>query len=264
MSASDFRKLAVRRAFEHAATTYDAAARVQREAAQSLAAFASEFPPLAPPRFVLDAGCGTGYALPELRSRFPHARLLALDFSTAMLARATRDFPAAPLCADIERLPLADGCVDLYWSSLALQWCDPAAALAEVARVLTPGGVAWIATLGPYTLTELRTAFAAVDDDVHVIDFSSPSFWQAACRDAGLVVEAHGGDARYDFGPDLRALLGNIKAIGARTVGEKRRRRTLGKQGWQTLQAAYEAFRRPDGLLPATYDLILLALRKPA
>ncbi|MDR1229374.1 MAG: methyltransferase domain-containing protein [Azoarcus sp.] len=255
------RKYEIRRAFDRAAATYDTAARVQREAAAHLSAFAPT--PAEPVHCVLDAGCGTGHALPGLAARFPQARRIALDFSPAMLARA-RAFDALPLCADIEYLPLADATVDLYWSSLALQWCDPARALAEAARVLKPGGAAWIATLGPRTLHELRTAFAAVDGDVHVIDFAAIAHWLAIAEASGLVVEAHGQMLLCEIAADLRALLGNIKAIGAHTVGEKRRRRTLGRRGWQILQSAYEAFRRPGGALPATYDLILLALRKPA
>ena len=46
------------------------------------------------------------------------------------------------------------------------------------------------------------------------------------------------------------------------TVGDGRRTRPLGRKAFETLAARYEARRRADGLLPATYDLILLILRK--
>jgi malonyl-CoA O-methyltransferase len=257
-------RIEVRRAFERAAPTYEMVAHVQNAAAQRLLAFAATQGPPAKPRRVLDAGCGPGQSLPALAARFPQARCLALDFSPAMLARAARALPTAlPVCADIERLPFPDGSLDLYWSSLALQWCDPATALLEAARVLAPGGAAWIATLGPRTLHELRAAFSAVDENAHVIDFSAADHWIEAARSAGFALHAHTQETLFDLAADLRALLGNIKRVGAHVVGEKRRRRTLGRRGWQALQSAYENFRRPDGALPATYDLILLALRKP-
>jgi malonyl-CoA O-methyltransferase len=266
-ASSSLRKHEIRLAFERAAYTYDAAARVQREAVQCLFAFAEAQPPAHPVRRLLDTGCGTGQALAGLTARFPQAQSIALDFSPAMLAQARTacaTIPIVPVCADIERLPFADASIDLYWSSLALQWCDPATALAEAARVLSPGGCAWIATLGPQTLHELRTAFTAVDDDTHVIDFTGSEHWLDAAQAAGFAIQPHTHTRTplYDLAPDLHTLLGNIKAIGARSVGENRRRRPLGRHNWQTLQAAYEAFRRPDGALPATYDLILLALRK--
>ena len=257
-------RIEVRRAFERAAPTYEAVAHVQNAAAKRLLAFTATQSPPAKLRRVLDAGCGPGRSLPALAARFPQARCIALDFSPAMLARATRALPAAlPVCADIDGLPFPDDSLDLYWSNLALQWCDPAAAFLEAARVLAPGGVAWIATLGPRTLHELRAAFSAVDEDTHVIDFAAAAHWIEAARSAGFELQSHAQETLFDLAADLRALLGNIKRVGAHAVGEKRRRRTLGRCGWQTLQSAYENFRRSDGALPATYDLILLALRKP-
>jgi malonyl-CoA O-methyltransferase len=259
------RKNQVRRAFDHAAPTYGSAAHVQGMAAQRLLAFSREQPLPAHIRRVLDAGCGTGQTLPALSVCFPLAQCVALDFSTAMLAYAAHTHGASHLiCADIERLPLGDASIDFYWSSLALQWCSPETALREACRVLSPGGVARIATLGPRTLHELRTAFGAVDDGVHVIDFSPTEHWLTASKDVGLTVQSYLQENIFDIAADLRTLLGNIKAIGARTVRNRERQQSLGKKGWWALQSAYEAFRRPDGTLPATYDLVLLALRKPA
>ena len=256
-------KSQIRRAFDHAAPTYDSAAHVQGMAAQHLLAFTRTQPLPIHVRRVLDAGCGTGQSLPALSKHFPQAQCIALDFSSAMLAHAAQAASASDLvCADIEHLPLADASIDFYWSSLALQWCSPKAALREIIRVLSPGGIARIATLGPQTLHELRTAFRAVDDDNHVIDFTPTEHWLKASRTAGLNVQSYSQETLFDYAIDLHTLLGNIKAIGARTVGN--RRRFLGRKGWQTLQTAYEAFRCPDGTLPASYDLILLALEKPA
>jgi len=258
-------KTQIRRAFDRAAPTYGSAAHVQGAAAQRLLALTRAQSLPAHLRYVLDAGCGVGQSLPALSAFFPQAQCIALDFSTAMLAHAARTACASHLiCADAERLPLADGSIDFYWSSLAFQWCSPETVLRETFRLLSPGGVARIATLGPRTLHELRTAFGAVDDGNHVIDFTAIEHWLTVSNAAGLTVQFHSHETLFDFATDLRTLLGNIKAIGARTIASQQRRRSLGRKGWQALQSAYEAFRRPDGALPATYDLILLALRKPA
>lgn len=256
----------MRRAFDRAAASYDSAAAVQREVCQRLAAFGAGHPPARPVEHVLDAGCGTGYGLGLLAKRFPQAALVALDFAPAMLQTLQLQAEVAALpalvCADVEALPLADRSVDLLWSSLTLQWCEPARAMSEVARVLRPGGAAWLATLGPRTLYELREAFSAVDEAEHVIRFQAPDAWERHAKQAGLTVRASENAPAYALAPDLRTLLRDIKTIGAHTVGEARRRAPLGRAAWRTLEARYEPHRRADGELPATYDVILLALER--
>ncbi len=260
-------KRAVRHAFDRAAPGYDAAAAVQREVCARLAALVRLHHRGQTVRHTLDAGCGTGFGQAHLAALFPESTQFALDFAPAMLHRLRAGLPAAgdtlAVCADLEHLPFATGSLDQIWSSLAVQWCDPALALAELGRCLSPGGEAWIATLGPRTLWELRTAFAAVDDDAHVLAFHPAETWTAASHAAGLTAVAVEHADAPALAPDLRSLLRDIKAIGAHTVGDARRRRPLGRHAWARLQSAYEHYRRADGQLPATYDLILLALRKP-
>lgn len=254
----------MRSAFDRAAESYDGAAVVQREICHRLAGFAAAAPHVGAPCRALDAGCGTGYGLDLLASLCPGAELYALDFAPAMLIRLAASRPGTGtslLCGDLEALPLAGGVMDVVWSSLALQWCDPAVALAEIARVLRPGGVAWLATLGPATLWELRDAFAAVDDAEHAIRFHAVEHWRNTAAAAGLQVGAADSQPVHAFAPDLRQLLRDIKAIGAHSVGSEPRP-ALTRAGWRVLEGRYDAHRRPDGQLPATYDLILLALRK--
>jgi malonyl-CoA O-methyltransferase len=257
----------VRDAFDRAAASYDSAAAVQREICNRLAAFASAHPVKGSLGRVLDAGCGTGFGLDLLAGCCPGATRIALDFAPAMLGRlmpaaAGADAPI-PVCADLEALPLADASIDAVWSSLALQWCEPTRALAEFARVLRPGGLAWIATLGPRTLWELREAFAAVDDAAHVIEFHPLDEWHAVARKAGFAVPGREARTAFALAPDLRGLLRDIKAIGAHSVGPERRREPLGRGAWRILESRYEAHRRADGMLTATYDVILIALHKP-
>jgi SAM-dependent methyltransferase len=98
---------------------------------------------LAPGERVLDAGCGTGALLRALLERQPSAVVTGLDASDAMLARARAVVPArVPLLAgDVAALPFADGCFELVVSSSSFHyWEDKPAALAELRRVLVPGG----------------------------------------------------------------------------------------------------------------------------
>lgn len=93
----------------------------------------------------LDVGSGPGNVTASLaRAAGPDGLGLGVDISEPMLARAVRN-EAGPqvgfIKADAQRLPLRDKTIDVAVSTAVLQLVpDPAAALAEIARVLRPGG----------------------------------------------------------------------------------------------------------------------------
>jgi len=253
-------KRRVARAFSRAADGYDAAARLQREIAHRL----MEWLPEQTGSHLLDLGCGTGYAAPHLHTRYPRATLLHLDLAHGMLAfaRMQRPVPGGQyLCGDAEQLPLADASVDLIWSSLAVQWCErPERLLAELARVLKPGGRCLLATLGPGTLHELRQSWAVVDDDVHVNSFVSLTHLLAHNRELTPVrQETERRVLRYQR---LLQLMHELKALGAHNVNHRRSQGLSSRQRLIRLLDAYEDWRGEDGLLPATYEVYYLELCK--
>ncbi|MFK4263943.1 class I SAM-dependent methyltransferase [Streptomyces milbemycinicus] len=100
---------------------------------------------LRPGDAVLDAGCGTGRALPALRAAVgPTGTVLGADATPAMLLaaiRADRHREAALALADVTRLPLRDGCLDaVFGAGLISHLPDPEAGLRELARVVRPQG----------------------------------------------------------------------------------------------------------------------------
>ncbi|WP_424870948.1 class I SAM-dependent methyltransferase [Streptomyces sp. SAI-229] len=95
---------------------------------------------------VLDAGCGTGRALPPLRAAVgPSGVVLGADLTPAMLreaARAGRDRDGALLLTDVAALPLRPATLDaVFAAGLIAHLPDPAGDLREIARVVRPGGV---------------------------------------------------------------------------------------------------------------------------
>jgi len=93
----------------------------------------------------LDVGSGPGNVTASLADGGgPDGLALGVDISEPMLARAVRN-EAGPqvgfIRADAQRLPLRDNTVDVVVSMAVLQLIpNPAAALAEIARVLRPRG----------------------------------------------------------------------------------------------------------------------------
>lgn len=92
-------------------------------------------------RRLLDVGCGAGGAL-ALAAGYG-AEVTGLDASEPMLAVARERLPAADLhVGDLQDLPFGDGVFAVVTAFNAVQYAaDPAAAVAELARVTGPGGL---------------------------------------------------------------------------------------------------------------------------
>jgi malonyl-CoA O-methyltransferase len=213
------------------------------------------------PRVVVDLGAGTGLAAIALKRRYPSGRVLALDLAPAMLLRARtrqtlwRRFDR--VAADPAALPLRDASVDMVFSNLSLQWCnDPDRVLRDCQRVLRPGGVLHLTTLGPDTLVELRRAWQAADPGhVHVNRFIDMHDLGDALVRAGFaepVLDVERYTLTYD---DAQALMRDLQAIGASNANAGRARGLTGKAALARMRAAYEQFRR-EGRLPATYEVV--------
>lgn len=95
---------------------------------------------------MLEAGCGVGAQTAHLTAAGPGARIVAVDLDAESLAVARARTPAADhpvgwLRADVGRLPFADGAFDHAFVCFVLEHLPhPARALAELRRVLRPGG----------------------------------------------------------------------------------------------------------------------------
>lgn len=260
MAEAEYRldRAQLRASFERASASYEAAARLQRGVAAELLARLAAFG--FTPGVVLDLGCGTGRVTAELTARYPHALVIALDLAPGMLREARRHLQAGRrferVCGDALRLPLKDASVDIVFSNLMLQWCEPLeTALREVRRVLRGSGFFTFSTFGPDTLRELRASWAQADTYNHVNHFPDIHAVGDALTRCGLMEPVLDID-RYELDyPDTLTLMRDLKAIGAHNVTCGRPRSLLGRARLERVAQAYESFRR-DGQLPATHEVI--------
>jgi len=109
---------------------------------------------------VLDIGTGTGQYLAPLRERVPHGHIIAGDLSWGMLRDLrVKGVPGGAwlLNADAEALPLADESCDAIIASYVMFFVpDIPGAVAEMHRILRPGGVLLAVTLAHVYMEELR------------------------------------------------------------------------------------------------------------
>ena len=95
------------------------------------------------PKDVFDIGCGTGWLVERLASA--GHRVTAIDYRPEAVEAVRRRSPAArAIVADACAVPLDAGSADVVVLLDVLEHTDDAAALAEVYRLLRPGGVALI------------------------------------------------------------------------------------------------------------------------
>ncbi len=93
---------------------------------------------------VLDVAAGTGKLTRQLHAL--GARCVGVEPSAAMRAVFARTVPGVPLIGGTaEQVPVANATMDAAVVAQAFHWFDPDRALAELARVLRPGG--WLALI---------------------------------------------------------------------------------------------------------------------
>ena len=98
------------------------------------------------PALVVDLGSGTGLSTAIWGGRAE--RVIGIEPNADMRQTAMRNIEGDPNAAHIEyregtaqQTGLPDGCADIVTCSQAFHWMEPAATLAEIARILRPGGL---------------------------------------------------------------------------------------------------------------------------
>jgi len=168
---------------------------------------------------------------------------------------------------DLERLPVADGRLDLAVSLLALQSVnDLPGALVQMRRALKPDGLLIAALIGGETLTELRQSLTIAESELlggaspRVAPFVDVRALGGLAQRAGLalpVVDLDRAIVRY---ADMFALVADLRAMGATNALEARARKPLRREILARAAALYsERFADPDGRVRATFDLVWLA-----
>jgi len=240
----------IAKSFGSASQSYDVSARLQRYSGKHLM-------PWLPNRNdlnVIDLGCGTGFFTDVLSGRYQ--QVIGLDISTNMLsfAKSSRNKSIHWIEADAYKLPFADKSIDLVYSNLMIQWCEHLdIVIKEILRVLKPGGLFIFTTLIEGTLFELKSSWAQVDQDKHVIDFKTETELENLFNtEHSTLIEQNCQDIILEY-ENVLHLARELKGLGANHVPEKLGKGLAGKDKWQKMMESYKDFLEPSGIYPATY-----------
>ncbi len=248
----------IHRGFERASGSYDDYAVLQRQVAEEMLERLQSVA-LKPTR-VIDVGCGTGFCTRRLHKVWPSAQITGLDLSAGMVQQASRRkgwFSRQSYCrADASFLPVNDAAVDVVFSSLMLQWCEPLTVFAEFRRVLNDDGLLMFSTFGPDTLKELRQSWASIDDRPHVIDFPDMHDHGDALLHAGFREPVMDVDRFTLTYSDVLGLLRDLHGIGSRNTMAARRTGLMSRDRLRRLEEAYQQFADNEGRLPASYEVV--------
>lgn len=133
------------------------------------------------PGRVLDIGCGVGFGGSLLEAEDRDVFALDYDLGAATMASERQDASLLALCSDGAQLALASGRFDWVCSSHIIEhFHTPEHHIREMARVLRPGGTAFVLTPNPpadlenpyhvhlFTPEALRISLEAYFDDVWI------------------------------------------------------------------------------------------------
>lgn len=240
----------IARNFGLASHSYDISARLQRYTGKMLMPYLPNRNDLT----VLDLGAGTGFFTDILASTYQ--QVIGLDISNQMLkfAQQNRTDNIKWIEADAYKLPLQNNSIDLIYSNLMIQWCDPLkTVLDEIIRVLKPGGLFIFSTLIDGTLYELKSSWGQVDNEQHVIDFKTEDELNSIFNTAtSRLIEQQNKDIILEY-ENVLHLAHELKGLGANQIPKQTNKGLAGKDKWNKMTRSYQDFQELNGIYPATY-----------
>lgn len=234
--------------------------RVAEDFADRLAIIQRSFP------VVLDLPAYHGVLARRLAGISSVGRVIEAD-----LVEAAPGLTGPVLLADEEALPFAPGSLDAILSALSLQWVnDLPGALLQMRHALKPDGLLLAAILGGATLKELREAWLVAEDEVsggaspRVAPFADVRDVGSLLQRAGFALPVVDSDTVTVTYANPLALMRDLKGMGASNAMSARRRVPVTRRLLLRAAEVYaERFARPDGRVPATFEIITMTAWVP-
>ncbi len=252
-------KTEICKAFNSHSDEYDVHAKIQHEIGERLFERLNYLK--MKPRYILDLGCGSGVFSRRLKKMYPGAEIIGFDIAYLMLGQAKKKQGWIQkwtlVNGDMEAMPFAQGLFDLIFANQVIHWSHEwSLLLREISRVMNPDGCLMFSTLGPDTFSELRKAWAEVDEFAHINEFRDMhDIGDCLLAEYFLdpVVDMEIITAHYQT---LSELVRALKSQGVRNINMARNPGLTGKKSWELFEQHMEPFRTEKGKYALTYEVI--------
>ncbi len=221
------------------------------------------------PTKILELGRSLGHFANLLQQQQPKAQVISMGLvppsvrSNPFLKMPWKKRPAA-LTGDPLHLPFDRNQFDLVFANMMLHWSvDPMATLREIRRVLKPGGLLLLATVGEETLHELKKSLAECDQMRfgriwnRVTQFPSLRRLGDMLAATGFVLPVADRDKILSQCPDTHTLLAELKRMGAVNAHRQRATGLMGKGYPDQLASIYKKnFGTESGSIHVTLEIL--------
>ncbi len=173
------------------------------------------------------------------------------------------DFATVPQSETLALTPLAH---DLVIHSMGLHWAnDPVGQLVQCRRALRPDGHLIALMFGGQTLNELRTALAQAESEItgglspRVLPMGEIRDLGGLLQRAGFALPVADSYTKTALYRDIYHLMRDLRGFGETSALMGRPRHFTRRKIFARADAIYRAtYGRPDGLIPATFEVIAL------
>ncbi|MCL4322401.1 MAG: methyltransferase domain-containing protein [Deltaproteobacteria bacterium] len=240
----------------------------------------------APPKHILDIGCGTGQGYFIVNEAIPNYKFnyFGLDFAIGLLDRAKQNFSISGnrdnfllICADAELPPLKDKKFDIIFSNMALHWLNNTLHfLKNVKSALKDEGIVILSFLSFGTLRELSECLkdALIErreqagsepcnfkiEDFKLHKFPCPTYMEKEINKSGLEIIDSKVFEYVETADSSLVLLKRINMLGAKNA------LNAGQMPLSLLKRILniydKSYRNCAGKVYATYKIAYLVLKK--
>ncbi len=249
----------VQNQFDHAASTYDNVAWLQRKMGDALLKLIAKADLSGTP--IIDLGCGTGELLRKLES-LGHEHLTGLDISEKMIDVAKEKTEQVTfLQADLESIPADDESYFGAVSNAAIQWCDPHVAAGEIHRVLQPSGFVFLNSFVSGTLSQWHDAFVSNGLESRVHPLAAPTEMEAAFQSAEFYPIAVQQFKETTSFRSIESMFASIKQLGATNAMASRSKR-MSRSEYETLKQHFASMLEDRGRLELDFTWVQIVAKK--